>query len=73
MIKNYIKIAWRTIHKNIGYTTINIIGLAIGLASCLMILLYVVDELSYDRFHAKADRISIKAAVANPIKSLRTE
>jgi putative ABC transport system permease protein len=57
MIKNYFKIAFRNLRKNLGFTTINIIGLAIGLASCLMIMLYVSDELSFDKFHPKADRI----------------
>ncbi|WP_293939617.1 ABC transporter permease [Sphingobacterium sp. UBA5996] len=57
MIKNYIKIAWRNISKNKGYSTINIIGLAIGLACCLLITLYVQNELSYDNYHANKDRI----------------
>ncbi|MFC2165043.1 ABC transporter permease [Acidobacteriota bacterium] len=57
MLKNYIKIALRNIRKQKGYSLINILGLAIGMASCLLILLYVQDELSYDRYHDKADRI----------------
>ncbi len=57
MLKNYLKIALRNLWKNKGYSAINIIGLAVGLATCLLILLYVWDELSYDRFHEKADRI----------------
>ncbi|CAM4169876.1 ABC transporter permease [Gillisia hiemivivida] len=57
MIKNYIKTGWRNITKNKGIFSINIAGLAIGIASCLLIMLYVSDELSYDRFHEKADRI----------------
>ncbi len=57
MFKNYIKIAFRNLWKNKGYSAINIFGLAIGLATCLMITLYVVDELSYDKFNTKADRI----------------
>ncbi|GAB3489571.1 ABC transporter permease [Spirosoma knui] len=57
MLRNYIKIAWRNLRKQRGFTFINIFGLAVGLACCLLITLYVVDELSYDRFHAKADRI----------------
>ncbi|MES2426809.1 MAG: ABC transporter permease [Bacteroidota bacterium] len=43
--------------KNKGFTAINILGLALGLAACLLIVFYVVDELSYDRFNKKADRI----------------
>lgn len=57
MIRNYIKVAFRNLWKNKGYSAINIIGLAVGLASCLLIFLYVWDELRYDRFHEKADRI----------------
>ena len=57
MIKNYFKIALRNLWKNKGYSAINIFGLAVGLASCLLITLYVTDELSYDRYNKKADRI----------------
>lgn len=57
MIKNYIKIAWRNIQKNKGYSTINIIGLAIGLACCLLIAIYVQNELSYDKYHVNKERI----------------
>ncbi|RRB11461.1 ABC transporter permease [Larkinella knui] len=57
MIRNYLKIAIRNLRKHRGFTFINIFGLALGLACCLLIMLYVVDELSYDRFHEKADRI----------------
>lgn len=56
MIRNYIKTAFRTLRKNVGFTAINILGLALGLATCLMIVLYVADELSYDRYNAKASR-----------------
>jgi len=57
MISNYLKIAWRNLRKSKGFSFINITGLAAGLACFILISLYVVDELSYDRFHAKADRI----------------
>ena len=57
MYRNYLKIAWRTLRKQRGLTFINVFGLALGLACCLLIMLYVADELSYDRFHEKADRI----------------
>lgn len=57
MIRNYIKVALRNLWKNKGYSAINIIGLAVGLASCLLIFLYVWDENNFDRFHDKADRI----------------
>ncbi len=57
MIKSYLKIALRTIKKNKGYSFINITGLAIGIACCILILLWVNEELSYDRFHKNAARI----------------
>ena len=57
MFKNYLKIALRNIGKNKTYSIINISELAIGMACCILILLYVADELSYDRFHKKADNI----------------
>jgi putative ABC transport system permease protein len=57
MIKNYFKIALRNLWKHKGFSAINIIGLAIGLACFIMIGLYVSDELSYDRYNEKADRI----------------
>ena len=57
MIKSYLTIALRTLIRQKGYTAINIIGLAIGMASCILILLYVQDELSYDRHHEKAGQI----------------
>jgi putative ABC transport system permease protein len=57
MIKNYIKTAFRNLLKNKGFTAINILGLALGLATCLLIVFYVFDELSYDRYNTKANRI----------------
>lgn len=57
MFKNYLKVAMRNVMRHKVYSLINILGLAIGMALCLLILLYVQDELSYDSFHAKADRI----------------
>lgn len=57
MLRNYLKIAFRNLWKNKGFTAINIFGLAIGLACFILIALYVTDELSYDRFNVNADRI----------------
>jgi len=57
MIKNYIKIAYRNFWRNRSFSAINIFGLAIGIAVCFIILLFVQDELSYDRFNTNADRI----------------
>ena len=57
MFKNYLKIAFRNLWKNKGFSAINIFGLASGLAICLLILFYVNNELGYDRYNTKADRI----------------
>lgn len=57
MIKNYFKIAWRNIIKQKGYSAINILGLSIGIAACMLILQYVSFELSYENYHEKKDRI----------------
>lgn len=58
MFRNYLKITFRNLLKNKSYSFLNIVGLAIGLASCIVILLYVNNELSYDKHHEKADRIA---------------
>jgi len=57
MFKNYFKVALRNLWKNKAFSAINIIGLASGLAVCLLIVLYVVNELSYDKYNVNADRI----------------
>ena len=57
MVRNYLKTAGRNLLKNKGYSAINIFGLAAGLASCLLILLYVFNEFSYDHFNQKIDQI----------------
>jgi putative ABC transport system permease protein len=57
MLKNYLKIAARNLLKHKAYAFINTAGLAVGMTCCLLILLYVQDELSYDRHHENADRI----------------
>ncbi len=57
MLLNYIKVAMRNLFRNRLYSAINIFGLAIGMAACLMIFLWVQDELSYDKFHQNAENI----------------
>jgi putative ABC transport system permease protein len=57
MIKNYFKIAWRNVKRHKGYSGINILGLALGIAACLLILQYVSFELSYEDFHTNKDRV----------------
>jgi len=57
MIKNYLKVAFRNLRDLKGLSVINIVGLAVGIASCIVILLYVAAELGYDRFNENADQI----------------
>jgi len=57
MFKNYLKTAWRNLINTKFYSALNIVGLTIGLAVGMLILIWVQDELSYDRFHTKADQI----------------
>ena len=57
MIKNYIKTAFRSLLKNKGFTAINVLGLALGLATCLLIVFYVFDELGYDSYNKNLDRL----------------
>ncbi|HTE34846.1 MAG TPA: ABC transporter permease, partial [Chryseolinea sp.] len=57
MLQNYLKVTLRTLWKHKGFSFINIAGLALGISTCLLITMYVMDELSYDQFHEKANRI----------------
>ncbi len=57
MLSNYLTVAFRNLRRHKAFTAINIVGLAVGLATCLLIVLFVKHELSYDRYHAHADRI----------------
>ena len=57
MIRHFLKIGFRNMWKHISYTGINLFGLTIGLACCMVITLYVLHEESYDQFHEKSDRI----------------
>jgi len=57
MLKNYFKIAWRNLSKNKGFTFINIIGLSVGMAGSILILLWVHHQFSFDRFHSKSDNL----------------
>jgi predicted permease len=68
MVRNYLKLALRNLFRQKAYSIINISGLAIGLASSLIILLWVQDERSYDRFHAMADRTYRLTAAASGLQ-----
>lgn len=57
MIRNYLKIAWRNLKRNKGFSHMNVLGLAIAMASAILILLWVKNEIGYDRFFTHTDRI----------------
>jgi len=73
MLKNYFKTAWRNLIKNKVSSFINIIGLSVGLATSIIIMLVVVNEFSYNKFNTNLKDIYLLMALANPVKSLRTE
>lgn len=67
MLKNHLKVSLRQLFRQKGYSFINVIGLAVGIAFCALVFFYVSDELQYDRFHAHADRIyRVNATSVNP-------
>src|SRR6478609_11081924 len=73
MLINYLLVAIRNIRRNITYSFINVFGLSLGIASCLLIFLLVRNELSYDTFHKKADRtyrVTMNALDFNPSVSM---
>ena len=73
MFKNYFKTAWRAVSRYKTYSIINILGLALGIASCMIIFLVVRYELGYDGFNKKADRIyrvTLNAIDFNPSVSM---
>ena len=57
MLKNYFKVAFRSLVKQKVYTFINVLGLSVGVASCLLMTMFIVDEFSYDKFHENANNI----------------
>lgn len=57
MYKNYLKVVWRNMFKHKVFSVINISSLSVGIAACLIIFLFIKDELSFDNFHTKKDNI----------------
>jgi putative ABC transport system permease protein len=57
MFRNYLKVAIRYLARHKGYTTINVLGLSVGIACCILIMQFVKSEWSFDRFHSKSDRL----------------
>jgi len=73
MLKNHFKIALRNIWRHRGFSLINIIGLSVGITACFFIFIYVTFELSYDKFHTKADRIyRIVTDIKTPSETINT-
>src|SRR5690606_6100114 len=73
MIKNYLKLAWRNMKKSKAFSCINILGLTVGLTASFLIFLYIRFEVSYDAFHAKADRIyRIVADIKTPTETINS-
>src|SRR5688572_32470694 len=72
MFRNYFKILLRFMLKQKGFSGINVLGLTVGIACGLLILLYIQDELTYDRFHRDADRI-FRVGFSGNIQGARTE
>lgn len=73
MIKNYFKIAFRTLSRNKAFSFINIFGLAVGLTTCMLIMLYIFSELGYDKQHKDADRIYRIATIADQLGSIKSK
>jgi putative ABC transport system permease protein len=72
MLKNYVKVAFRSLLKQPAYTALNIIGLTVGIASSLIILLYIFHETSFDKQHSKADRIyRLSTQITEPDNSFK--
>src|SRR5258705_13937764 len=57
MLKNYLKIAWRNLLRYKVFSLINVLGLAIGLTCCILVSLFIMDELSYDKYNKDSDRV----------------
>jgi putative ABC transport system permease protein len=70
MLKNHIRIAWRTLLNNKVYSVINILGLTIGLTACLLVASVVIEDLSYDRQWAKSDQIYRLVTISNANKNM---
>src|SRR5580704_8057221 len=79
MLPNFFRFTFRQMARQKGFTFINILGLTVGLTSCILIGLFITDELSYDRFHANGDRIARvtmefgRGGTSNPIATTGTK
>lgn len=77
MLKNYINIAFRNLSRNKGFSILNILGLSVGIACCLLLFFYVRNELSYDSFHEKGDRVyrigKVRVSDGNETRTARSQ
>ncbi len=74
MLRNYLKIAWRNLRRHKTYAVVNVVGLALGIACCVLLALFVGSEWTYDEFHEKADRIvRVNRVVTTPAGDTETE
>ena len=72
MFKNYLKIALRNIIRHKGYSSINIIGLALGMACCIFLLLWVQHQISFDKFHENANNLyRVEVEIPQPQGKIR--
>ncbi len=72
MIKNYLKVAFRSLKRQPAYTALNIVGLTVGITSSLLILLYIFHETSFDKYHSKSERIyRISSSITEPDNSFK--
>src|SRR4030095_8824097 len=72
MFKNLVRVAFRNFWKDKGYSILNILGLTIGITFSLLLIFYIIDELSFDRFHKKADRIyRVNAFIDEPTNKMK--
>jgi putative ABC transport system permease protein len=71
MLKNYFKIAWRNLQRNKAFSFINIFGLAVGLATCMLIMLYIFSEMGYDAHNKNANRIFRIATKAGQLGNVK--
>ncbi len=74
MLRNYLKSAWRNLRRHRTYAVVNVVGLALGIACCVLLLLFVSSEWTYDQFHENSDRIvRVNRGVTTPSGDTETE
>ncbi len=73
MFLNYLKVSWRNMKRHLGFSLINVLGMAASLAVCLLMILFIIDQKSYDRFHPNKERlVRITSEIGTPVSSYAT-